>query len=139
MQYSIGLLSKQTGCASQTIRYYEQIGLLPPSRRTEGNQRRFTDTHLECLKFIRHGRELGFSLDALRDLLDMANAPQSSCEAADSIARRQLEDVNSRIERLSALKLELERMIAECTGNNVATCRVLEVLSNHTLCNNRTH
>ncbi|MBV1904569.1 MAG: helix-turn-helix domain-containing protein [Pseudomonadales bacterium] len=139
MQYTIGTLSQIAGCASQTIRYYEKIGLLSPSMRTNGNQRRFNSHHIEQLTFIRHGRELGFSLDVLRELLDLTSAPQSSCGAADSIARRHLEEVNSRLERLNALKIELERMIDECMHNQVASCRVLEVLSNHALCNSHSH
>ena len=139
MSYSIGTLSQNAGCASQTIRYYEKIGLLSPSRRTEGNQRRFTDKHMEELTFIRHGRELGFSLDALGELIQMADKPQSSCHIADSIARKQLDEVNSRIERLNALKIELERMVHECNHGKVATCRVLEVLSNHALCKSHAH
>ena len=139
MQYSIGTLSQKTGCASQTVRYYEEIGLLSPSRRTEGNQRRFSEHHLEQLTFIRHGRELGFSLDSLRELMELATSPGASCETADSIAHRQLEEVNSRIERLNALKVELERMVYDCNHNKVATCRVLEVLSNHALCNAHSH
>lgn len=134
MQYSIGVLSKKTGCATQTVRYYEKIGLLSAPHRTSGNQRRYNAKHMEQLSFIRHGRELGFSLDSLRELMNLALAPQSSCKIADSIARKQLEEVNSRLTRLNALKLELERMVQECSHNNIATCRVLEVLSDHALC-----
>ncbi len=139
MSYSIGTLSQNAGCASQTIRYYEEIGLLSPPSRTEGNQRRFTDKHMEELTFIRHGRELGFSLDALRELMHMASKPQASCHVADSIARKQLEEVNSKITRLNALKVELERMVVECNHGNIATCRVLEILSNHELCKSHSH
>jgi len=139
MSYSIGTLSQNAGCARQTIRYYEKIGLLSPSTRTQGNQRRFSDKHIEELTFIRHGRELGFSLDALRELIQMTDKPQVSCHVADSIARKQLEEVDSRIERLNALKIELERMVLECNHGNVATCRVLEVLSNHALCKSHSH
>ena len=90
---TIGQLASQTGCKVQTIRYYEQIALMPEAARTAGNQRRYYRWHLERLAFIRHSRELGFPLDAIRELLSLADNPERSCEAADRIARRQLEQV----------------------------------------------
>jgi len=75
---SIGDLGQQTGCKVQTIRYYEQIGLMPAPSRTSGNQRRYNPGHAERLAFIRHSRELGFSLDAIRELLDISDDPERS-------------------------------------------------------------
>lgn len=134
MAYSIGELSRATGCRIPTIRYYEQVGLLAEPRRTEGKQRRYEKVHLERVNFIRHGRELGFSLDAIRELLDLAGSPRAPCVGADRIAERQLREVTRRIERLDALRVELERMLEQCRGGDIATCRVLEVLSDHTKC-----
>ena len=68
---SIGGLAKKTGTKVQTIRYYEQIGLLPEPDRTEGGQRRYSNEQLDKLSFIRHSRQLGFSLEAIRELLDL--------------------------------------------------------------------
>jgi len=133
-EFMIGQLAERTGCKVQTIRYYEQIGLMPEPVRTEGNQRRYGARHLERLAFIRHSRELGFPLDAIRELLDLADDPDRSCEAADRIARRQLHQVESRIARLQALKRELKRMIVQCRGGRIAECRVIEVLADHGLC-----
>lgn len=130
----IGQLARRTGCKVQTIRYYEQIGLMPEPVRTEGNQRRYGARHLERLGFIRHSRELGFSLEAIRELLDLADDPDRSCAAADGIARRQLRQVESRIVRLQALRQELKRMIVQCRGGSIAECRVIEVLVDHGLC-----
>ena len=133
-EFTIGQLAGRTGCKVQTIRYYEQIGLMPEPLRTEGNQRRYGARHLERLAFIRHSRELGFPLEAIRELLDLADDPHRSCEAADGIARRQLHQVESRIARLLALKTELERMIVQCRGRQIADCRVIEVLADHAHC-----
>jgi len=129
--FTIGLLARETGCKVQTIRYYEQIGLMPQPIRTVGNQRRYGPSHVARLAFIRHGRELGFPLDAIRVFLNLADDPERSCEAADRIARGQLQAVESRIVRLQALKLELERMIEQCRGGRIAECRVIEVLADH--------
>lgn len=131
---TIGTLSRKTGTKVQTVRYYEQIGLLREPGRTEGGQRRYEEADLDRLAFIRHARQLGFSLEAVRELLDLSDHPQQSCADADSIARRQLKQVEQRLLRLQALKKELKRMIAECSGDRVADCRVLEVLRDHAEC-----
>lgn len=133
MRRTIGWLSRETGCRVPTIRYYEQIGLLPEPERTDGNQRLYTRDHLARLAFIRHSRDLGFSLDAVRELLDMARHPEGSCAEANAIARRHLDDVNDRIARLNALRVELARMVA-CDGETVAECRVIEILADHGKC-----
>lgn len=137
--FTIGQLAGRTGCKVQTIRYYEQIGLMPKPPRTEGNQRRYGARHLERLAFIRHSRELGFPLDAIRELLDLADDPTRSCEAADRIARRQLHQVESRLARLQALRRELKRMIVQCHGGRIADCRVIEVLADHGQCLHEDH
>ena len=131
---TIGTLSRKTGTKVQTVRYYEQIGLLREPGRTEGGQRRYEEADLDRLAFIRHARQLGFSLDAIRELLELSDHPQQSCADADSIARRQLKQVEQRLLRLQALQKELKRMIVECSGGRVADCRVLEVLRDHSEC-----
>ncbi|MCD9147351.1 MerR family transcriptional regulator [Pseudophaeobacter flagellatus] len=131
---TIGALAKRTGTKVQTIRYYETIGLMPEPARSEGGQRRYDQAELDRLAFVRHGRQLGFSLEAIRDLLDLADNPAQSCADADSIAQRQLKQVEDRIARLQALQLELKRMISDCGQDSVAQCRVLEVLRNHSEC-----
>lgn len=136
---SIGELGRQTGTKVQTIRYYEQIGLLPTPARTAGNQRRYTRAHADRLAFIRHSRELGFSLDAIRTLLDLSDDPNRSCEQADRITRHHLQEVNARIESLAVLKAELERMIRQCQHGSIADCRVIEVLADHANCVTEDH
>jgi DNA-binding transcriptional MerR regulator len=132
--YSIGDLARETGCKVQTIRYYGRVGLMPEPARTSGNQRRYDRRHVDRLAFIRHSRQLGFPLEAIRDLLSLADNPRQSCEAADVIARAQLEDVKRRIARLLALKGELERMIEHCRHGEISECRVIEILSDHSRC-----
>jgi Cu(I)-responsive transcriptional regulator len=131
---AIGTLAKRTGTKVQTIRYYEKIGLLPEPGRTEGGQRRYGDTDLDRLAFIRHARQLGFTLEAIRELLDLSDKPSRSCAEVDVIAHRQLKEVEARIARLEALRTELKRMLRECSRNTVSDCRVLEVLRDHSAC-----
>lgn len=129
----IGALARRTGTKTPTIRYYESIGLMPPAARSSGNQRLYDESHLTRLAFIRHARELGFPLDAIRELLTLADDPNHPCESADRIARQQLAAVRRRISRLRALETELERM-TQCSQGSIAECRVIEVLGNHDLC-----
>lgn len=132
--FSIGALASRAGCQVQTVRYYEQIGLLPEPARNAGNQRRYSTATLRRLTFIRHSRDFGFSVEAVRELLGMADHPDMPCDHADAIAKRHLEEVEARIERLSALRDELKRMVAQCAGGRVEECRIVEVLSDHDQC-----
>lgn len=135
----IGEAARVTGVKVPTIRYYEAVGLLPEPPRTEGNRRLYGEAHLKRLAFIRHARELGFEVDAIRTLLDLQDDPGQSCSPADSIARRRLRDVEARIVRLTALKAELERMIENCSCGTIADCRVIETLSDHGRCEHAQH
>jgi DNA-binding transcriptional MerR regulator len=129
--FAIGQLARETGSKVQTVRYYEEIGLLPAPRRTAGHQRVYDAAHRDRLAFIRHARELGFPLDAIRELLELSDRPQQSCARADRIASAHLEDVESRIARLESLRAELKRMIRSCRRGHVADCRVIQVLADH--------
>lgn len=132
--YSIGDLAHATGCKVQTIRYYEQIGLMPAPSRTEGGQRRYGIEHHRRLAFIRHARDLGFDIAAIRQLLALADQPNRSCADVDKIARSHLHDINGKIARLAALQTEVRRMIARCKRGRIGDCRVIEVLADHDQC-----
>ena len=131
---TIGKLGAAVGVKVPTIRYYEQIGLLPDAERSTGNQRLYPRTTQDRLSFIRHARDLGFSLEAIRDLLGLSDRPDQSCAQVDAIACAQLLAVEGRIARLQALKAELQRMVDHCAGGRIADCRVIEVLGNHAHC-----
>lgn len=139
MSFSIGEVAKRLDCTVQTLRYYEQIGLIDPAFRTEGGQRRYTQADLDRLTFIRHSRELGFSLDSIRNLLQLSRHKDEPCDRADALARKQLHQVRSRIARLQALEAELADMVEQCECDVVANCRVIEVLGNHALCHHDDH
>ena len=136
---SIGEASKASGVKVPTIRYYEQIGLLPPPQRNEGNRRLYDKADIQRLLFIRHARDLGFEVEAIRTLLALQDNPDQSCAAADAIARVRLADVEHRIARLMSLKTELLRML-DCTAHGrIDQCRVIEILGNHDECLNLKH
>lgn len=130
----IGQLAKSAATKVQTIRYYEEIGLIQPFMRTEGGHRVYGPEDSRRLKFIRHARELGFGIEEIRELLKLSDNPQMSCLSADRIASSHLEQVELRISKLRALRKELKRMVDECAHDHVSKCRVIEVLSNHAHC-----
>jgi len=156
---SIGALSKKTGCKVTTIRYYEQIGLLSEPPRTQGKQRRYGKSQLDRLRFICHSRELGFSIDSIRQLLLLSTEPllsrqpdgregkegaantQEICPGhnADQIAKQHLAEIEGKIARLSGLRDELQDMISACESGRNHHCQVIEVLSNHKLCHSDHH
>ncbi|WP_127090508.1 MerR family transcriptional regulator [Aquabacter cavernae] len=131
---SIGAAAKASGVKVPTIRFYEQIGLMPELPRTDGNRRLYGPEELRRLTFIRHARELGFEIDSIRTLLVLQDDPGQSCGTADEIARARLAEVELRIASLTALKEELVRMISECSHGQVGQCRVIEILADHGEC-----
>ena len=133
--FSIGELSRRTNVKVPTIRYYEESGLLDAPERTEGNQRRYDEAGLERLSFIKHARDLGFSIEAIATLIDLQGHPDRSCREATDIATAQLLDVRAKIKRLRALEKELVRISKGCDGDGVSEdCYVLASLSDHDLC-----
>lgn len=132
--FSIGELGRRAQVKVPTIRYYEEIGLIDPAERTEGNQRRYGRPALERLAFVRHARDLGFSLEAIRDLIELSHHPERPCGRADSIVADQLAAVRVRIARLQRLENELARMAGGCDGEHVEDCYVLRSLADHAMC-----
>lgn len=131
---SIGQVAKMTGVKVPTIRYYEQIGLLPIPMRNDGNRRQFKPADIHRLTFIRHARELGFEIDAIRALLTLQDDPAQPCVTADLIAKERLAEIEQRIRSLKALRMELKRMIEGCGRGRVGQCRVIETLADHAKC-----
>jgi len=135
----IGTVSRQTGIKVPTIRYYEEVGLLPAPARTESNRRSYDAVAIQRLRFIRHARELGFEVEAIRQLLNFSDQPDRSCADVDTIARRHLAEIDEKIARLTALRSEVQRMVDEGEHGRVAECRVIEVLGDHASCLHERH
>lgn len=119
-----------TGIKVVTIRYYETIGLLQPASRTLGNYRSYTLAHIVRLRFIRRCRDLGFTLDQVRDLLRLSSAGNQECSEVVCITARHLEEIEQKISDLTRLASELRRLSQCCPGNSIiAECRIIEALS----------
>ena len=130
----IGDLARRTGTKANTIRFYEEVGLLPRPARTAAGRRTYGKEDVRRLAFVRHARALGFGTAVIRSLLELGAHPDQPCEGASEIARQHLTDVEQRIKQLRALKAELGRMIVQCgEGGRVADCRILEALGDQNL------
>lgn len=127
-ELTIGRLAAAASVKPETVRYYEKIGLLPKPPRTAGNYRAYSAAHAARLGFIRRSRELGFTLEAIRDLLRLADRRERGCEAIDELARRHLSHVERRISDLTRLARELRHVIGQCRGGKVAECRIVDAL-----------
>ena len=130
----IGELSRATGTHIETIRYYERIGLLPAPERTSANYRSYGEKHRARLSFVRHSRDLGFTIEEIRSLLQLSDDPARDCSDADRIATRHLEQVEAKIAQLTRLRDELTRIVGRCRGGIAADCQVIEALGDHRHC-----
>lgn len=128
MTLTIGELGKATDTKVETIRYYEKIGMLSPPPRTAGNYRVYGPAELGRLSFIRRARDLGFSLDQVRNLLALSSNQNQNCASVDHITREHLDEIDRKIADLTALRRELHTLIASCDGGNIGECRIIEAL-----------
>lgn len=125
---AIGAVSGLTGVNIETIRYYEKIKILPAPRRSASGRRVYGPQEMDILAFIRRGRELGFTLDEIRALLDLAEPGKASCAEVRKIAARHVQDIRAKIADLSKLERLLSATVAQCSGRRVPKCPVLDIL-----------
>jgi DNA-binding transcriptional MerR regulator len=131
---SIGRLAARTGVKIPTIRYYEAEGLMPPAPRTDAGRRTYGEPDVERLSFLRHARALGFDLDAIRELLALSDQPNQPCAEVDRLARQHRDRIVEHIERLTRLRMELDRMIEACGRGQISHCNIIRVLGDHSHC-----
>lgn len=124
----IGEAAATSGCHLETVRYYERIGLLPKPRRTGSGYRAYTDDDVRRLRFITRGRELGFSLDEIRSLLQLSSDPGLSCNDVDRLARTHLGEIEQRVKELNRMAKELRRTIVTCSKDQRKDCAILDAL-----------
>lgn len=124
----IGELASATATKVETVRYYEKIGLLPPPARTSANYRAYGTEHLARLSFIRRARDLGFTLEAVRELLALSDDRGKPCGAVDAIASGHHAEVERKIIDLIAMRDELQRVIGSCRHGTVGNCKIIETL-----------
>lgn len=122
-------LARRTGCNLETIRYYEKIGMMPEPPRTASGYRVYDETHVARLRFILRGRELGFSIEELRGLLQLVDRGAQTCAEVKALTEQHLADVRAKIADLKRIEKVLAATAAQCSGEQVPECPVLEALA----------
>jgi MerR family mercuric resistance operon transcriptional regulator len=122
-------LARRTGCNLETIRYYEKIGIMPEPTRTAPGYRVYDVTHVARLRFILRGRELGFSIEELRGLLQLVDQGTHTCAEVKALTEQHLADVRAKIADLKRIEKVLTATAAQCSGERVPECPVLEALA----------
>ncbi len=126
--FSIGALSERSGVNIETIRYYERIGVMPAPARSAGGYRIYGAEHAKRLQFVRRGRELGFSLDELRNLLRLVDGHAFTCAEVNALTVEHLRDIRQKIADLRRLERAMSEMAAQCKGDQVPECPIIDAL-----------
>ena len=129
--YLISSLAKLTGLSVHTLRYYEKEGLLSASFRTASGYRKYSEDDLKQAMFIAQGKQVGFSLEDIRNLIEIRlDKDHHTCEEVTEITRLKLQQVNNKISELTSIQQGLERMLAICCGGDEAAteCSILSLL-----------
>lgn len=133
MMFSIGVLSRETGCHIETIRYYEKLGLLHEPQRSSGGHRLYNKAHQQRLGFILKARSLGFSLDKTRELLSLSENAERSCSEALTLVEINLTTVNEKMAQLQRIKDSLLVMAKSCQSccpsAKAPDCTIVDALS----------
>lgn len=125
---TIGQLARKSRATPRAIRYYEQLGLVQPPLRSGANYRLFDSESVERVRFISRCRSLGFSIAEITDLLSMMDDPDHTCAQIEELAKRHLYLVDFKLQNLMEMRVTLARYLAECTGEDVPNCAVLDFL-----------
>ncbi len=124
-----GELAKQSGVNSATIRYYENIGLLPEPLRSNTNYRLYPNQSINRIRFIKQAKELGFSLKEIKELLDLSVTPEATTWDVRNRATEKISDIADKIKRLREMKKSLEVLVESCCNETSASeCPILENL-----------
>jgi MerR family mercuric resistance operon transcriptional regulator len=121
-------LARRTGCNLETVRYYEKVGLLPEPPRTTSGYRSYDTSHERRLRFVLRARELGFSLDEIRELLRLVDERDQQCAEARAIAAAHLDDVRARMTDLRRMERVLKDVVTQCADGTLPECPLIETL-----------
>lgn len=122
-------LARLTGCNSETIRYYENIGVMPEPPRNAKNYRSYDQSHVTRLNFVMRARDLGFTLGEVRELLALVDGGIQTCSEVQAVASRHLESVRDKITDMRRIEQVLSETVGQCTGDDVPECAVIDALT----------
>ena len=126
---NISQAAKHTGLSNKTIRYYESIGLVSPASRGDNGYRLYGEKQLKELRFVHQARDLGFTLDECRELLNLYNDRSRKSADVKTLARNRIDDINQKILQLQTMKDSLTKLVDCCHGNDRPDCPILDGLS----------
>jgi MerR family copper efflux transcriptional regulator len=129
---NIGQAAAASGVSAKMIRHYEEVGMLPAARRTASGYRQYAETDVQTLRFIRHSRDLGFSLAEITELLSLWQDRRRSSRQVKALAQAHIEDLNQKLEELQAVKATLEHLVHCCHGDDRPECPIIETLEGRT-------
>ncbi|WP_284620490.1 Cu(I)-responsive transcriptional regulator [Aquabacterium humicola] len=125
---NIGEAAKTTGVSAKMIRHYESIGLLPEAARTESGYRQYGDKDINTLRFIRHSRDLGFSLEQIRTLLGLWRDRRRPSRQVKALAQAHIDELDAKLRELQAMKATLAHLVHCCHGDDRPDCPIIETL-----------
>lgn len=126
---TIGEMARQSGLTAKMIRHYEQLGLLPPALRSDAGYRQYRQQDIRQLQFIRQGRELGFSLPQIHELLNLWHDPHRASSQVKVLAQTHIAVLEQKIDELSQMKQALEQLVQKCHGDDHPDCPILDELA----------
>ncbi len=128
--FNIGQAAKASGISTKMNRHYESVGLLPAASRTFAGYRQYSEKDVHTLSFIRHSRDLGFSIKQIEELLSLWHDPQRPSSKVKQLATAHVEALNQKIQSLISIKSELQKLVHCCQGDDRPACPILDGLSN---------
>jgi len=129
---NIGEAARASGVSAKMIRHYESVGLFPQAPRTESGYRQYGDRDLSTLRFIRHSRDLGFSIEQIRELLDLWQNRRRPSRQVKALAQAHIEELDEKLKELQAMKATLEHLVHSCHGDERPDCPIIEGLAETT-------
>ena len=127
--FNIGETAKASGLSAKMIRHYEKVGLFPEALRTEAGYRQYTDKEVSTLRFIRQSRDLGFSIEQIRELLGLWQNQRRPSRQVKVLAQAHLQELDAKLQELQAMKATLAHLVAHCHGDDRPDCPIVENLA----------
>jgi len=126
---NIGEAAKASGVSAKMIRHYESVGLFPEAARSESGYRQYTDKEVHTLRFIRQSRELGFSVEQIRELLGLWQNRKRSSRQVKALAQAHIEELDQKLQELQAMRASLAHLVHCCQGDDRPDCPIIETLA----------
>lgn len=132
MSMNIGEAAKASGVSAKMIRHYESVGLFPEAARTDAGYRQYTDKEIATLRFIRQSRDLGFSIEQIRELLALWQNRKRPSRQVRALAQAHIEELDAKLKELQAMKATLEHLVHCCQGDDRPDCPIIDTLASDT-------